>query len=273
MLVSIIIPVYNSNKTIERSISSVIKSVEMNTKDYEIICIDDGSKDSSLAILKELSKNNRRIKVFSQKNEGAAAARNAGLEIANGSYIAFNDSDDEWSVEHFSELMKIFKMFPDVKCVSANHDIEHQKTYGLKKIAENLFEVNINAQQFKNYFSPQNSMISKEIIEFGIRFNPMMRGSEEFLFYNHILKNFKCLFYNKKISQSILHKFRYGQSGLSGNLKEMEKGELFAIKDAHINLGISNFVFFGAYIVSVFKYIKRIIIVKFRRNQFKGILK
>lgn len=265
MLVSVIIPVYNSNKTIERSINSVIESVEKNTEDYEIICVDDGSKDNSLSILKKVADRNNKIKVVSKENSGAASARNTGLEIAKGDYIAFNDSDDEWNAEHFSELMKIFKTYPDIKCVSANHDVEHQRTYGLKKVTENIFEVNINAQQFKNYFSPKNSMISKEIIEFGVRFNPTMCYSEEVLFYNHILKNFKCFFYNKKVSQSILHKFRYGQSGLSGNLKEMEKGELFAIKDAYKNLGVSSFIFVCAYIVSLLKYIKRIVIVKFRK--------
>lgn len=266
MLVSIIIPVYNSEKTISRSVESVVTSIERVTQDYEILCIDDGSSDGSLSMLKEMASQNKRIKVIHQDNAGAASARNRGLEIAKGDYIAFNDSDDEWIEPHASVLLETFREYPEVSCVSANHDVERQRVYGLRKSGVEIYEVNLTAQQFKNYFSPPNSMVSREIIEFGVRFDSAMKGSEEVLFYNHILKNFKCLFINKMISRSILHKFRFGESGLSGNLREMEKGELYAIRDAHRNLGIPFFIYVFACIVSFTKYIRRIIIVKFRRK-------
>lgn len=270
MLVSIIIPVYNSKNTIERCIESVVISVEKLTTDYEIICIDDGSKDNSLEILKKLSQSNSHIIVIHQENAGAAAARNVGLETAKGEYIAFNDSDDEWLEDHFEILLDILRNNPNVSCISANHDIESQPKFSLKllkKRNENLFEVSLFSQQFKNWFSPQNSMTLRKVIEFGVRFDSSMKGSEEFLFYNHILKDFKCYFLNKKVSQSILHKFRFGECGLSGNLKEMEKGELFALKDAYKNLGVPFLIYFLAKLFSLLKYFRRVMIVKFRKNK------
>lgn len=265
MLVSVIIPVYNSEKTINRCIESVINSIEKITTDYEIICINDGSTDSSLNLLNEYAAKNSKLIVIQQENSGAAAARNKGLEIAKGEFIAFNDSDDEWMYNHFEILYNIIKNDQTCDCISANHDIEKQKTFFLKKLTKNLYKVTLNAQQFKNRFSPPNSILRKSIIQTGIRFNPDMKGSEEFYFYNHILYSFNCLFLNQKISQSILHKMRYGECGLSGNLREMEKGELFAIADARKNLDLNLFIFISAYIFSYLKYLRRCLIVKRRK--------
>ena len=264
MLVSVIIPVYNSENTIRRCVESVVISLEQITQDYEIICVDDGSSDNSLSLLKDIASQNERIIVVHQENAGAATARNRGLELSKGDFIAFNDSDDEWLENHFAVLLEVFKKYPEIDCICANHDIERQTTFFLKRIEENIFKVSLNAQQFKNRYSPPNSMISRKIIEFGVRYNSILKGSEEFYFFNHILHDFNCLFLNQKVSQSILHKARFGESGLSGNLKEMEKGELFSICDAWKTLGVNFFVFCAAYVFSLLKYARRKIIVKAR---------
>ena len=86
---SVIIPVYNSEKYLKRCLDSVIVQT---FKDFELICIDDGSSDGSLEILSGY--NDGRIKVITQKNMGQGAARNRGLDVACGKYIYFLDSDD-----------------------------------------------------------------------------------------------------------------------------------------------------------------------------------
>ena len=265
MLISVIIPVYNAAKTIGRCIESVVLSVERVTKDYEIICVDDGSTDNSLEMLTTLAEGNPKLIVLHQQNAGAASARNRGLEVAQGDFIAFNDADDEWCEFHVALLLAAFTAYPEVCCVSANHDVERQVVCGLKKLCDCTYEVSLIAQQFKNWFSPPNSMISRKIIEFGVRFDPAMKGSEEVLFYNHILRDFRCLFVNKMISRSILGKFRFGDGGLSGNLREMEKGELYALRDAHRKLGVPFFVYACACAWSLLKYVRRIVIVRVRR--------
>ena len=89
--VSIIIPVYNTEKYLRECLDSVINQT---LKDIEIICVDDGSTDSSPAILREYGENDSRVKVFTQEKSNAGAARNVGLSRANGEYLAFLDSDD-----------------------------------------------------------------------------------------------------------------------------------------------------------------------------------
>ncbi len=89
-LITIVIPVYQAEKTIKRCISSIISS----KAEIEIICVDDGSKDDSLAILQDLAKQNNRLTVIHQENAGAGAARNKGLSVAHGDYIMFCDADD-----------------------------------------------------------------------------------------------------------------------------------------------------------------------------------
>lgn len=89
---SIILPFYNAELSIRRSILSV---VSQNFDDYELICINDGSTDKSLKIVKELREKYPQIKLIDKINEGVAETRNRGLRIAAGKYVLFLDSDDQ----------------------------------------------------------------------------------------------------------------------------------------------------------------------------------
>ncbi len=101
--VSVIIPVYN----IEKFLSACLDSVCSQTlKDIEIICVDDGSTDSSLAILHRYKKQDERVIVLTQQNQGAGAARNYGLSIAKGEYLAFLDSDDFFEPDLLEKLYR-----------------------------------------------------------------------------------------------------------------------------------------------------------------------
>ena len=101
-LISVIIPVYNTEKYIKRCIQSI---QDNSYKNLEIICVNDGSKDGSLAVLQSLAQQDHRIKVIDKVNGGVSSARNAGLDIASGDYISFIDSDDWIHPEFFSVLM------------------------------------------------------------------------------------------------------------------------------------------------------------------------
>ena len=85
-------PIYNDEEKIYDSINSVLSQ---SLTDIELICVDDGSTDNSLRILKSLAEKDDRIRVFSQKNQGSGKARNKGISEAKGEYIAFLDSDDQ----------------------------------------------------------------------------------------------------------------------------------------------------------------------------------
>lgn len=89
--VSVIIPVYNAGTCLEKC----IKSIQAQTlTDIEIICVDDGSTDNSNAVLKDLQKEDGRIRIIEQQNQGSAIARNQALGMAEGEYVAFVDADD-----------------------------------------------------------------------------------------------------------------------------------------------------------------------------------
>lgn len=89
--VSVVIPVYNCEKYLRECLDSVINQ---SLRDIEIICVDDGSTDNSHDILLEYQKKDNRITVLFQTNQGAGAARNQGLDIARGEFVAFLDADD-----------------------------------------------------------------------------------------------------------------------------------------------------------------------------------
>lgn len=101
-MISVIIPVFNREKTILKSIESVLRQT---ISDIEIIVVDDGSTDNSADIIKNIQDN--RIKYFYQINSGACVARNKGIEIAKGDIIAFHDSDDYWVKDKLEKQIKV----------------------------------------------------------------------------------------------------------------------------------------------------------------------
>ena len=102
-LISVIIPVYNSELYLKECLDSVINQTY---KKIEIICVDDGSTDHALDILNFYQKKDSRIKVFTQENSGPSAARNKALDMAKGDYISFVDSDDFLKPDTYSTLIE-----------------------------------------------------------------------------------------------------------------------------------------------------------------------
>lgn len=115
--ISVIIPVYNAEKTIQRC----IKSIENQTiRDIEIICVDDGSIDKSLSMLLLYSKQDNRIRVLTQTNSGAGVARNEGLKIARGEFVAFMDPDDSYPSNDVLEYLYNAAIINGVKICGGN---------------------------------------------------------------------------------------------------------------------------------------------------------
>ena len=100
-LISIIIPVYNSEKYLAATLSSV---QNQTLQDFEVICVNDGSTDNSLNILENFTKKDNRFKIFTQENAGGSASRNKGLELSKGKYIAFLDNDDIYHPQYLEIL-------------------------------------------------------------------------------------------------------------------------------------------------------------------------
>lgn len=101
MKYSVIIPVYNAEKTIRRCVDSLL---EQNCADAEIILVNDGSRDGSEEICEEYARDHGNVRYIMQENGGVSAARNAGLDAAQGEYVLFVDSDDYVTQSFFSSI-------------------------------------------------------------------------------------------------------------------------------------------------------------------------
>lgn len=106
MKVSVIIPVYNVAPYLEDCLKSV---VNQSYRNLEIIAVDDGSTDNSGSILDEWAKKDSRIRVIHKENGGLSSARNAGLDVATGDYIAMIDSDDFWELDAVESMTSILE--------------------------------------------------------------------------------------------------------------------------------------------------------------------
>lgn len=100
-LISVIVPVYNTSNALAKCITSILKQSYQN---FELLLIDDGSKDDSLAICEAYALKDERIRVFHQKNSGVSSSRNLGIQMAMGNYVCFVDSDD-WIDEDYLETL------------------------------------------------------------------------------------------------------------------------------------------------------------------------
>ena len=133
MKISIIIPCYNVEKYIIQLVSSLLKQID--GKNIEIICVNDGSTDNTLNCLKSLATGNNNLHIINQENGGPASARNSGLDIAKGEYIWFVDGDDSIDKHAINTLTHEIEENPtDVICfnykrVDTNGNILPAKNY------------------------------------------------------------------------------------------------------------------------------------------------
>ena len=106
MLISVVIPAFNCEKSITRTVDSIISS---GLTDYEIVIVNDGSTDDTASVCKSLCSKYTFIKYIEQENSGVSAARNKGIGLANGEYIMFFDADDTAKENGFSECVDIIR--------------------------------------------------------------------------------------------------------------------------------------------------------------------
>lgn len=109
-MISVVIPLYNKEKSIERTILSVLNQTY---GDYELVVVNDGSTDRSLDVVERMNGlTNERVRVINQENAGVSAARNRGIQEAKGEYIAFLDGDDLWDKDFLKEMVRLMEDYP-----------------------------------------------------------------------------------------------------------------------------------------------------------------
>lgn len=214
-MVSIIITCYNKEKYITKCIESVISQTYKN---LEIIIIDDGSKDSSAAIIEKYKNSYKNIKTVIKENEGVSKARNLGIKLANGSKIIFIDGDDYVEKEYIEELMK-YKNNDLVICgynqfseqnISTNKPV-NQEIY----INQKIVDVLLNKEYMIYTAVPYLKLFSLDIIKKNdICFNENMNYGEDinfvldYLMYTNTLKIIdKCLYNNRIVEGTLSRKY------------------------------------------------------------------
>lgn len=126
--ISVVIPVYNAEKTIKKCLNSLLEQTYSN---FELICIDDGSEDASLEICRAYESRDARIRTIAQENVGPSRARNAGLDAARGAYVCFVDSDDYVDADYLEYLYRgLTENGVDVATCGLRHEREDGREHG-----------------------------------------------------------------------------------------------------------------------------------------------
>lgn len=203
---SIIVPVYNVEKYLDKCLASIS---EQTFKEFECIVVDDGSSDNSNDIIDRYVNKDQRFKVIHQKNMGISAARNAGLAIAQGDYIAFVDSDDYISNEYLEKFaLKIANTDADIViCGFIEVLKDSQKTVCFEAPSTEVIKQNILADIWPSY--PWNKCYKKYLFE-NIRF-PVGKIFEDLLTIPEVCLNAhkivcipeKLYYYNRQNFNSI----------------------------------------------------------------------
>lgn len=118
--ISVVIPVYNTEKYLSQCLETVLNQ---SFRDLEVICVNDGSTDSSAEILRQFAARDSRVKVITQKNSGICASRNRGIQEANGEYISFVDSDDYIDLDYYEKHYRALQKYgADISCCGFYHE-------------------------------------------------------------------------------------------------------------------------------------------------------
>lgn len=238
-LVSVIVPIYNVEKYLNKCIDSIINQT---LKEIEIILVDDGSTDDCTQIIDEYAKNDNRIIVIHKENGGQGSARNIGIDIAKGKYIGFVDSDDWIDLNMYEELHKdITRNKSDMSICGRRVVDENNKLSGEVKLINeviNLNEFGLDKYIISRLLSPHtvvvyNRLYRKTIIKKNdIRFKSVDEvGSEDALFNYSVLFNTKIIssidkvFYNGVARDgSTARTYKFGSMTKTANLMESMKG-------------------------------------------------
>lgn len=218
--ISVIVPVYNSEKYLAATLETILNQ---NFQDFELLLIDDGSTDESGAICDEYEKKDRRIIVIHQENAGICAARNRGLQEAEGIYITFCDNDDIYLSGLLKDNYELAEQYnADVvrfsRCCMVyknNQKISEEKT----EFSDGVFSSDMFAENFDEINKAGEGvwagMYRRDFLErHQIKFDEKMRfGYEDFHFITQIYLNSPTVVLNSKTYYCWIMRYEHSTSG------------------------------------------------------------
>lgn len=220
-MISVIIPVYKTEKYIERCLNSV---VHQTYKNLEILLIDDDSPDNCPKICDEWAKRDSRIKTFHIENKGVANARNIGISNSNGELIAFVDSDDYIESDMLELLYdNMIKENADISMCSYCHndDMPEKNSNNIIALQSDVFMQNIVSGEYAYGFL-WNKLYRRETI--GNAYMPHLSYSEDMVFNYYVMKN------ADKMVVSDAVKYHYNVNEGSATASEFDYSNLDAVK-------------------------------------------
>lgn len=194
-MISVIIPIYNAEKELDRMLKSVQNQV---FSDFEVLMIDDGSKDKSSLVCQSYVEKDQRFFYYYQENQGVSMARNYGLKRAQGEYIAFLDADDEIDENYFDELIRACIDADIAVCdvVVECEGIEKKRFTGCDSKLNKLEALNLLLMRKIINSGPCAKLYKREVISM-IEF-PAMKTYEDIIFNLRVFSNSSSVVYTSK---------------------------------------------------------------------------
>lgn len=271
-LISVIIPVFNTQDYLDKCLMSIINQTYKN---IEIIVIDDGSTDDSSKVIKKYMGIDDRISYYYQKNNGVGQARNKGIELSKGNYIAFIDSDD-YIDEKFIEKLYMAIKDDDVFSICGTINVSYDGTKKYNKVVKSLVDT------FRGIASYKRLINKKILLESQIRFSDV-KICEDLEFYSKLMiyNNMKysivdeTLYYYVERKNSLIHTYNKNQDDTlkavdnifdfckKNNKFEMYEKELEYLFIAHVMCGYTKREILGGISKQEFKEIFSKISIKF----------
>ncbi|NJN58320.1 MAG: glycosyltransferase [Leptolyngbyaceae cyanobacterium SL_5_9] len=231
-LISVVIPVYNGEKTIKETVDSALSQT---FSDLELIVINDGSQDSTLDILSDIS--DPRLKVFSYSNAGLAASRNRGIEQASGKYIAFLDADDLWTADKLEAQLNALWANPQASVAYSWTDWIDESNQFLRSgghiVANGQVYTKLLIRNFVENGS--NPLICKQALDTVGGFDDSVPGVEDWDMWLRLAAHYEFV---TVPSPQIL--YRISANSMSTNVWKMEKSSLRVVERAFAEASLSS---------------------------------
>lgn len=216
---SVLIPVYNVEPYLRHCLDTVLGQ---SWQDMEVIAVNDGSKDGSLAILREYEKRDSRLVVIDQPNKGVSAARNACLKHAQGDFILFIDADDWIEKEMLEQMLQEFEVHPEadiVFCCNAVTNSENAAPLCVTQLSDELWPPERQRREFLLHRTLTgmlwNKMMRRRLFE-GLLFDEAVGFGEDAQMLWKVLKRSR----NMKCMPQVLYYHRINDASISGTFSE-----------------------------------------------------
>ncbi|WP_060983150.1 glycosyltransferase family 2 protein [Vibrio splendidus] len=188
-MISVILPVYNGEEYIYEAINSLL---EQSFSDFEVICIDDGSKDATKRIIENIASKDNRIRLISRENKGLIYTLNEALSLCKYDYIARMDADDICLPNRLSLQLEFLLRNPTVAVVGSRYHYidESSKINGIRKSPTSNFLLKV-LLTFGSPFGHPTVMINRKVVTDDLYYDPKYKAAEDYELWLRLSKKYR----------------------------------------------------------------------------------